>query len=57
MNTPFQNMHDGDMKITGSDAELYEEALREIECHIRSKKFPISHIIGTLKRVLPEYND
>lgn len=36
-------------------ADCYEESLREIDNHIRSTKWPISHIIGTLKRTLPEY--
>jgi hypothetical protein len=33
----------------------YEEALREIDSHIRSTSDPIPHIIETLKNTLPEY--
>lgn len=37
--------------------EFYLEALREIDTHIRSTSDPVSYIIETLKRSLPEYQD
>jgi predicted nucleic acid-binding Zn-ribbon protein len=36
-------------------AEKYENALREIDTHIRSTSEPVSYIIQTLKETLPEY--
>jgi hypothetical protein len=33
----------------------YEDALREIDIHIRAAPEPVSYIIDTLKKVLPEY--
>jgi hypothetical protein len=36
-------------------ASRYENALREIDTHIRSTSEPISYIIQTLKETLPEY--
>ena len=38
-------------------AGFYEDALREIDMHIRSTPEPVPYIIETLKRTLPEYND
>lgn len=35
--------------------EQNEEALREIDTHIRSTNEPISYIIETLEKILPEY--
>jgi vacuolar-type H+-ATPase subunit I/STV1 len=34
-----------------------EEALREIDTHIRSTSEPIPYIVETLKKTLPEYED
>jgi hypothetical protein len=33
------------------------EGLREIDTHIRSTPEPVQYIVGTLKRVLPEYRE
>jgi predicted nucleic acid-binding Zn-ribbon protein len=33
----------------------YEDALREIDVHIRATPEPVPYIIDTLKKVLPEY--
>lgn len=33
------------------------EGLREIDTHIRSTPEPVQHIVETLKRVLPEYQE
>jgi chaperonin cofactor prefoldin len=33
----------------------YEDALREIDIHIRAAPEPVSYTIDTLKKVLPEY--
>jgi vacuolar-type H+-ATPase subunit I/STV1 len=38
-------------------AEKYENALREIDTHIRSTSEPVSYIIQTLKETLPEYTE
>jgi hypothetical protein len=40
-----------------SNIEFYENALREIDTHIRSTPEPVNYIINTLKRTLPEYNE
>jgi vacuolar-type H+-ATPase subunit D/Vma8 len=37
------------------EAKMYENALREIDTHIRSTSEPIPYIIQTLKETLPEY--
>ncbi|MDZ5711635.1 hypothetical protein [Jeotgalibacillus haloalkalitolerans] len=38
-------------------SEKYEEALRDIDTHIRSTPYPVPYIIGSLKEVLPEYKE
>jgi predicted RNase H-like nuclease (RuvC/YqgF family) len=47
-------LEDG-LEETKFKAELYENALREIDTHIRSTSEPIPYIIQTLKETLPEY--
>lgn len=37
--------------------ERYEEALREIDTHIRATSEPIPYITETLKKTLPEYQE
>jgi conjugal transfer/entry exclusion protein len=47
-----QQLHQAQAK-----AEKYENALREIDTHIRSTSEPVSYIIQTLKETLPEYTE
>lgn len=46
-----------EMMIINSNLVVkYEDALREIDCHILSTTDPVQYIIETLKKTLPEYN-
>lgn len=43
-------------EVNGECVGLYD-ILREIDTHIRATSNPIPHIVATLKRVLPEYDE
>jgi len=46
-----------DIKLLQETCRIYEDALREIDTHIRSTEKPVKYIIETLKSVLPEYKN
>jgi chromosome segregation ATPase len=50
-----RNEYKQQLQQAEAKASRYENALREIDTHIRSTSEPISYIIQTLKETLPEY--
>ncbi|MGG2091293.1 hypothetical protein AB1283_00820 [Bacillus sp. S13(2024)] len=55
----YLKSNSADSYVVWSEKEILNklQALREIDNHIRLTSEPISYIIETLKRVLPEYQD
>lgn len=46
-----------DLKWLLNQVEKYENALMEIDTHIRSDAYPEKYIVDTLKNTLPEYRE
>lgn len=46
-----------DAEVLSDESAQYLRALREIDTHIRATSDPIPHIVATLKRELPEYDE
>jgi hypothetical protein len=46
-----------DMVQLLKENERFRDALREIDTHIRATPEPVSYIIETLKKTLPEYQE